>query len=458
MISDILQGIYFGTFIYYTISFAFYFCLILFASQEIFRFINSQRLSDINKIVSAYSVQPISVIIPVKDIGELSFKNIKRLLNFRYPNYEVILINDRDNNQTKSDLLEVFELKKIHTVYRSIIKTKPIIGYYKSTIYKNLILIDKTPGSRGDALNASLNIAKYPLCCIIPENAWLREQALLDLAGPFMANPEKTAAVAALLTPVIPSKINNKVIDKISGSMSVLQYLKWTLIMSIGCGRLNSSIDFSDSAVLLSKKIIFKAGGFLASSNNPLSDSIMRIQRMYKAEKKDYRVKHLINQIGWIFLNKTRQTNIHGVSDFWDLYIELFSRHNKEVFKNSSKISFILLANELILKPATFMITILVLTLGLLSGAFTLNSAVLIPLFVFIGNIILNLITLILIQISQHGLLGGFSVSTLGWSSIIEYLGPKQKDNITILLNTIFSYSKKTVKRNIRDLSKNRIV
>ncbi|GAH05301.1 unnamed protein product, partial [marine sediment metagenome] len=49
---------------------------------------------------------------------------------------------------------------------------------YVSPQYTNLILVDKENGGKGDALNAGINVARYPLVCSIDADSLLESNAL----------------------------------------------------------------------------------------------------------------------------------------------------------------------------------------------------------------------------------------------------------------------------------------
>ncbi|MFX9495794.1 hypothetical protein ABTO48_21125, partial [Acinetobacter baumannii] len=79
------------------------------------------------------------------------------------PEFEVIVVADGPKDRTLEVLKEALRLVEVEWVYRRALLTKPVRAVYRSLVYPNLIVVDKENGGKADALNAGLNLARYPL-------------------------------------------------------------------------------------------------------------------------------------------------------------------------------------------------------------------------------------------------------------------------------------------------------
>ncbi|MBL7690484.1 MAG: glycosyltransferase, partial [Flavipsychrobacter sp.] len=136
--------------------------LLLYAMLAILSFINirlflrKESYTDYSVIVASPLAPGISVIAPAFNEGLTIISNVRSLLTFDYPNYEVIIINDGSTDDTLEKLMTEFSMVKVDFAYDVKISSKPVRGVYKSTdeAYAKLVVVDKENGkSKADATN-----------------------------------------------------------------------------------------------------------------------------------------------------------------------------------------------------------------------------------------------------------------------------------------------------------------
>ena len=112
--------------------------------------------------IDAFYSKPVSLLVPAynEEVGVVD--TVYSLLNLRYPQTEIIIINDGSTDQTLQTVIEHFQMKPINKIVRTNIPTKDIKQIYESEIYKNCILVDKENGGKADALNVGINVSQYP--------------------------------------------------------------------------------------------------------------------------------------------------------------------------------------------------------------------------------------------------------------------------------------------------------
>ncbi|PKM60940.1 MAG: hypothetical protein CVU99_05575 [Firmicutes bacterium HGW-Firmicutes-4] len=60
-----------------------------------------------------------------------------------------------------------------------------IRGVYGSFEIPNLVIVDKINGGKADALNAGINLSRYPLFCGIDADCIIKKNALLRIVNLF---------------------------------------------------------------------------------------------------------------------------------------------------------------------------------------------------------------------------------------------------------------------------------
>lgn len=70
------------------------------------------------------------------------------MLRLRYPEHEVIVVNDGSKDSTLAVLIEEFKLYRSSRVQTGTIRTKQVRGVYESREPIRLLVIDKENGGR----------------------------------------------------------------------------------------------------------------------------------------------------------------------------------------------------------------------------------------------------------------------------------------------------------------------
>lgn len=108
---------------------------------------------------------PVSIIVPAYNEEKTIISTILALLMLKYPEYEIIIVNDGSSDKTMESLIEHFSLIPYPEPYKRSLDVKPIHTFYHSTTYPNIRVIDKQNGGKSDALNAGINLFKFTAIC-----------------------------------------------------------------------------------------------------------------------------------------------------------------------------------------------------------------------------------------------------------------------------------------------------
>ncbi|TET48440.1 glycosyltransferase family 2 protein, partial [Candidatus Aerophobetes bacterium] len=162
------------------------------------RYLGERKTTELEKVFQSTFFKPISIITPAYNEEETIAESVKSLLQLQYPQHEVVVVNDGSKDRTLKVLVERYKMVKAPITYPMQIDCKRINQVYISPEHTNLVLVDKDNGGKGDALNAGINVARYPLVCSIDADSLLESDALLKVVRPFLENPN-TVAVGGIV-------------------------------------------------------------------------------------------------------------------------------------------------------------------------------------------------------------------------------------------------------------------
>ena len=94
-------------------------------------------------------------------------------------------------------MIRAYDLEKVDFSVNQRLKTKPIRGIYKpkNRAFRRLTVIDKENGGKADALNAGINLSRFPLFCAVDADSLLDHDSLLQVMRPFIEEPEEIGSI-----------------------------------------------------------------------------------------------------------------------------------------------------------------------------------------------------------------------------------------------------------------------
>jgi len=153
------------------------------------RYHTAQALAELERIFQSPFFEPISIIAPAYNEEATIAQTVEALFHLQYPQHEVVVVSDGSKDNTMQVLIERYGMVSAPITHPSQIGCKKIKQVYVSPEYPNLVLVDKENGGKGDAMNAGVNVSRYPLICFIDADSILESDALLKVVRPFLEDP-----------------------------------------------------------------------------------------------------------------------------------------------------------------------------------------------------------------------------------------------------------------------------
>ena len=264
---------------------------------------HTQSLEMKNLFLSPFA-KPVSLLIPAYNEQANIVESLKSILQLQYPTYEIILINDGSSDTTLEQLLNSFDLIKTKNVYRPQLPCQDIRGIYESSTYSNLTVVDKVNGGKADALNAGINISKYPLICSLDADSVLEPDVLVKIVRPFIEDHTTVAAGGSIRIAngceVFNGKVNKIGLPKsLLGKFQIMEYLRAFLAGRMSFSLINGLIIISGAFGIFKKNKVIEVGGYRADSVGEDMELVMRLHAWLREKKEPYNITFIPDPVCW---------------------------------------------------------------------------------------------------------------------------------------------------------------
>jgi cellulose synthase/poly-beta-1,6-N-acetylglucosamine synthase-like glycosyltransferase len=189
-------------------------------------------------------------------------------------------------------------------VFRQTIATEPVRTYYRSRRRPELVVVDKVRGGKADAVNAAINVARYPLVLAVDADTLIEHDALLRLARPFILDRDVAAAGATIRVANGCTVVNQCVRDArlprnwIAG-VQVPEYLRAFLFGRLGWNPLGGNLIVSGAFGIFRRDHLVAIGGYQRGSVGEDVELVVRLHRHLRRQRIPYRITFIPDPIAW---------------------------------------------------------------------------------------------------------------------------------------------------------------
>ena len=277
----------------------------LFVSMvRVYKNYNKTFSDDFHRYVDSENLLPISLVIPAYNEQENIVQNIRSLMKINYPKFEIIVVNDGSTDKTGELVVNAFHMHKIETSVRYQIPTQKIEAVYFSKQYPNLLYVQKQNGGKSDALNAGINISRYPLFTCLDADSRLEKDALLRLSMKFIKD-SRTVVAGGLVriangSTIVDGELKGfSMPHKLVERFQIVEYYRSFLMGRVFWSATNSLLIVSGAFGLFRKQTVIDVGGYKRNTIGEDMEIVVRIHRQLKKKKTKYRVKFDEFSICW---------------------------------------------------------------------------------------------------------------------------------------------------------------
>jgi len=290
-----------------------YLLLIFIASFEVAHLIRRASFVTHEDTFSNPLTPPVSIIVPAHNEEAVIVESIRAMLALKYSEFEVIVVDDGSTDETFGRLRDAFELERIERVAPGQIETiGEVTSVYTARTGEPLVVIRKvSAGLRSDAVNAGLDLARYPLVCMVDADSILEETALLAVAKPFVDDPQHVVAAGGLIRGANGSAIYRGHIEDARQSSRWLariqnvEYIRSFLLGRLGWSRMGSLLIISGAFGLFRRDVVLEVGGLDPRSLGEDAELVTSIHEHLRAAGRKYRVVFVPEPVCWTKVPET---------------------------------------------------------------------------------------------------------------------------------------------------------
>lgn len=265
----------------------------------------NRRMEQLHNVLDHEFYYPVSIMVPVYNEGMTAVQTVRNLLKLDYKTYEIVVIDDGSEDDTKQLLINIFSLKQeMERPIRYAVACKTINEVYKGSSQGVLITLcsKDNGGCKADACNAGLNLASYPYIVNIDGDEILQKDALI-YASRAILEDENVIGVGGNLkisndvkfkdaVPVESRLGNNPIVN-----MQVLEYGRSFLGSKILQNTLNMNLIISGGYGLFDKSALIVVGGYDVNSMGEDMELTMKIHQHFRKNKINYKMKYVPDSI-----------------------------------------------------------------------------------------------------------------------------------------------------------------
>lgn len=262
--------------------------------------------ADYEAVAKSHFTFPISVLVPAYNEATTVVDAVRSVLSLDYPQHEVIVINDGSTDDTLRALTREFRLARREAVTRTSLPVTGLVrGIYHSASVPNLVVVDKEHAGKSAALNAGINVSRYPLFCTIDADTVFQENALLRVVRPFLEDPERVIAVGGQVRVVNGCRVERgRVVEprlpqKILAGFQVVEYLRAFVASRLGLSAMNNLLILSGVFSLFRKDVVIEVGGYRSDVVTEDMELVLRLHHHMRREKRPYGIVFLPDPICW---------------------------------------------------------------------------------------------------------------------------------------------------------------
>lgn len=257
-------------------------------------------------------VPSISIIAPAFNEEATIIESANSLLNLKYPDYELIIVNDGSKDNTIQTLIQYFNLEKVDMKVEEKLNTMPIRGIYRNKSMPKLTVVDKENGGKADSLNTGINISSKDYFCGIDADSLLETDALLKLTSQMVDEEVECPAMGGNIFPINGCSVDKGMLTSLKipknnvARLQTIEYIRAFMAGRLGWAHIDCLLIISGAFGLFKKDRIIEIGGYLTSSGKYNKDTVgedmelvVRLSRYMIEKKQKFKIKYAFNANCW---------------------------------------------------------------------------------------------------------------------------------------------------------------
>jgi poly-beta-1,6-N-acetyl-D-glucosamine synthase len=242
---------------------------------------------------------PVSVIVPAFNEEEVVAVTVQSVLEFDYPELELIVVDDGSTDNTFGVLEQLLDLELYAQFERRIVDCAPVSGVYRSRRHPHVKVVRKeNQGTKADACNCGLNFARYRYVCTLDGDTLYEPDALLNAMRLVVRDPKHIVGLTGHIS--VASHPEGRIGDR-AGDREVidatllsnfqhLEYLRAFLNNRLAWSRLGFMLCASGAFNIWRRDILEEVGGWSTDFSSEDIELTFRVHELMRRTERPYRI------------------------------------------------------------------------------------------------------------------------------------------------------------------------
>jgi cellulose synthase/poly-beta-1,6-N-acetylglucosamine synthase-like glycosyltransferase len=267
--------------------------------------------TDYERVLDSPTTPPVALIIPAFNEEQAILQTVLSVMELRYPEKEIIVVDDGSTDATSARLINHFHLMEMDLIYREKVRATPPFAFYYNPKHPELLLVRKQNGGKPDALNVGLNIARSPYFCTVDADCLIEPEALLRLAMPIVDSPQPIMVSGGVVRILNGCTVRGGHVTEVDlpktwiERCQVVEYIRTFLFGRPGWNFMGATFICSGAFCLLDRQAVIDAAGFSRDTVTEDIDIIANLHRLLRARKSKYRMVFTTDPVCWTESPKT---------------------------------------------------------------------------------------------------------------------------------------------------------
>lgn len=281
--------------------------LTLAAARDFYRHLRRVEFSGYEGTFGGGVAPSVSVLVPAHNESASIVDSVRSLTSLRYPEFEVIVIDDGSTDGTADQLINAFDMVPVPIVVSPRIPTRGAVldTFLSRQASPNVLLVRKGNGGKADALNAGVNAARMELVCMVDADSLLDQDALLHVARPFVEDPDRVLASGGMIRVANGSTVREGRVTEVRmprrwiERSQVVEYLRAFTIGRAGWSAAGGLLIISGAFGLFRRDMVLELGGLDPTCIGEDAELVVRLHRWLGDHDIPGRVVFVPEPVSW---------------------------------------------------------------------------------------------------------------------------------------------------------------
>jgi len=268
------------------------------------RYARRLRTVDVEDLIALGAAPPITLLVPAYNEEATIVQSVRALLTLRYPDYEILVINDGSTDATTARLQDAFDLMPAVRAPTARLPHADVLKIWRSRQHPGLWVLEKLNGRKADTLNAGLAFCRTPLFCAMDADTLLERDALTRIVRPFLERADTIGAGGNIRIANGCTVRNGQVTEvklpkNLLARFQVLEYFRAFLAGRLGWSVLNGTLIISGAFGLFRRRAVVEIGGFATDTVGEDMELVVRLHRRFRERGQAYRFVFVPDPVAW---------------------------------------------------------------------------------------------------------------------------------------------------------------